>query len=90
MWPEERGRSAQVAPNEQAGDALYFAVLRLSPNDDTQRALKAQAATVMVDLAELRSLLQAQAIPSISRPLLIGTGLLARGHLLWFRPDRAA
>ena len=26
----------------------------------------------MVDLAELRSLLQAQALPSISRPLLIG------------------
>ena len=72
MWPEERGRSAQSAPNEQAGDALYFAVLRLSPNDDAQRALKAQAATVMVDLAELRSLLQAQALPSISRPLLIG------------------
>jgi Protein of unknown function (DUF4239) len=71
MWPEERGRSAQAAPNEQAGDALYFAVLRLSPNDDTQRALKAQAATVMVDLAELRSLLQAQALPSISRPLLM-------------------
>ena len=71
MWPEERGRSAQVAPNEQAGDALYFAVLRLSPNDDTQRALKAQAATVMVDLAQLRSLLQAQAIPSISKPLLM-------------------
>ena len=72
MWPEERGRSAQAAPNEQAGDALYFAVLRLSPNDDAQRALKAQAATVMVDLAELRSLLQAQALPSISRQLLIG------------------
>ena len=71
MWPEERGRSAQAAPNEQAGDALYFAVLRLSPNDDAQRALKAQAATVMVDLAELRSLLQAQALPSISKPLLM-------------------
>jgi hypothetical protein len=71
MWPEERGGSAQMAPNEQAGDALYFAVIRLSPHDDVQRALKTQAATVMVDLAELRSLLQTQAIPSISRPLLL-------------------
>jgi hypothetical protein len=61
-----------VGLNEQAGDAFYFAVLRLSPHDDSQRALKTQAATVMVDLAELRSLLQAQALPSISRPLLIG------------------
>ena len=72
MWPEERGGSVPVGPNEQAGDAFYFAVLRLSPHDDSQRALKTQAATVMVDLAELRSLLQAQALPSISRPLLIG------------------
>jgi hypothetical protein len=71
MWPEERGGSAQVAPNEHAGDALYFTVLRLSPHDDSQRALKAQAETVMVDLAQLRSLLQAQALPSISRPLLM-------------------
>lgn len=71
MWPEEKSGSAQVAPNEQAGDELYLAVIRLSPNDDAQRALKEQAATVMVDLAQLRSLLQAQAIPSISKPLLI-------------------
>ena len=71
MWPEERSMSAQVGPNEQAGDALYIAVQRLSPQDDSQRALKAQAVTVMVDLAQLRSLLEAQAIPSISTPLLI-------------------
>lgn len=71
MWPEERGRSAQLAPNEQMGDAFYFAVQRLSPHDDSQRALKTQAATLMVDLGQLRSLLQAQAIPSISKPLLM-------------------
>lgn len=71
MWPEERRGSAQMTPNAQAGDALYFAVIRLSPHDDSQRALKAQAGTVMVDLAQLRSLLQAQALPSISRPLLM-------------------
>ena len=41
------------------------------PHDDSQRALKTEAATLMVDLGQLRSLLQAQATPSISRPLLI-------------------
>jgi hypothetical protein len=71
MWPGEGGRAAQLAPNEQMGDAFYIAVQRLSPHDDSQRALKAEAATLMVDLGQLRSLLQAQAIPSISRPLLI-------------------
>jgi hypothetical protein len=71
MWPGERGGPAQLAPNEQMGDAFYVAVHRLSPHDDSQRALKTEAVTLMVDLAQLRSLLQAQAIPSIARPLLI-------------------
>jgi hypothetical protein len=71
MWPSERSDRAQLAPNQQLGDAFYVAVHRLSPHDDSQRALKTEAATLMVDLGQLRSLLQAQAIPSITRPLLI-------------------
>ncbi len=71
MWPGERGGPAQLAPNEQMGDAFYVAVHRLSPHDDSQRVLKAEAATLMVELGQLRSLLQAQAIPSITGPLLI-------------------
>jgi hypothetical protein len=71
MWPTERMEVAQLAPNEQAGDAFYVTIQHLSPHDDSQRALKTQVGTLMVDLAQLRSLLQAQAIPSISRPLLI-------------------
>jgi hypothetical protein len=71
IWPEERGGAAQLAPNEQVGNAFYLAVQRLSPHDDTQRALKTQASTLMVEIGQLRSLLQAQSVPSISRPLLI-------------------
>jgi hypothetical protein len=71
MWPGERGGPAQLAPNEQMGDAFYVAVHRLSPHDDSQRALKTEAVNLMVELGQLRSLLQAQAIPSVSRPLLI-------------------
>jgi hypothetical protein len=71
MWPEERSRPAQLAPNQQMGDAFYVTIHRLSPHDDSQRALKTEAVTLMIDLGQLRSLLQAQAIPSISRPLLI-------------------
>jgi hypothetical protein len=71
IWPLGKSGPAKVAPNEQMGDALYVAIQRLSPNDDTQRALKAQVATLMVDLGQLRSLLIAQSIPSISTPMLI-------------------
>jgi hypothetical protein len=71
MWPSERRQSAQLLPNEQLGEAFYVAIHRLSPRDDTQRALKTEAVTVMVDLGQLRLLLVAQSIPSISKPMLI-------------------
>ena len=71
IWPTEQRGPAQVAPNQQAGDTLYLTFQRVSPHDDTQRVLKAQVATLMVDLGELRSLLVAQSIPSISKPILM-------------------
>jgi hypothetical protein len=71
IWPADQSGPAQLAPNQQAGDALYITVQRLSPHDDAQRTLKAQVATLMVDLGQLRSLLVAQSIPSISKPMLI-------------------
>jgi len=71
IWSTDPGRAAQLAPNQQAGDALYVAIQRLSPNDDAQRTLKGQVTTLMVDLGQLRSLLVAQSIPSISKPMLI-------------------
>jgi Protein of unknown function (DUF4239) len=71
IWPTDRSGSAQLVPNQQVGDAFYVTVQRLSPHDDTQRALKAQVATLMVDLGQLRSLLVAQSIPSISTPMLV-------------------
>jgi hypothetical protein len=71
IWPTDRSRPSQLGPNEQAGDTVYVAIQRLSPHDDTQRALKTQIANLMVDLGELRALLIAQSIPSISMPMLI-------------------
>jgi hypothetical protein len=70
-WPAKRTRPARLDPNEQMGDAVYIAIHRLSPHDETQRALKTEATTIMAQLGELRSLLRAQAVPSVSRPLLI-------------------
>jgi hypothetical protein len=68
MWAAEAG-----APNSnvQTGDALYVAIQALTPQSDTQRTLKAQTASLAVDLGELRSLMHAQSLASISRPLLV-------------------
>jgi hypothetical protein len=61
IWSTDPSGVAQLAPNQQAGDALYIAIERLSPHDDAQRMLKGQVTTLMV----------AQSIPSISKPMLI-------------------
>jgi membrane-bound ClpP family serine protease len=71
MWLAEASGSAHLAPNPQAGNVVYAAVQDLSPHDDTQRRLKDQAVTVATDLGQLRSLLVAQSVPSISVPMLI-------------------
>jgi hypothetical protein len=70
-WPAEESRRARLDPNEQAGDAIYVAISRLAPHDEAQRALKTQAATLMIQLAEFRALVQAQAVSAVSKPLLI-------------------
>ena len=71
MWPEEARRPAQLAPSGQAGNAVYGVVQALSPHDDAQRKLKEQAISVGIDIGQLRSLLAAQSVPSISTPMLI-------------------
>jgi hypothetical protein len=50
---------------------VYGAIQRLSPQNDTQAALKSQAAALAIDTAQVRSLLAAQSVPSISKPMLI-------------------
>lgn len=71
MWPGQMRKPANAAPNTQAGDALYGAIQRLSPQNDTQAALKSQAATSATDLGQVRSLLAAQSVPSVSTAMLI-------------------
>jgi hypothetical protein len=71
MWPDEAGVPVDLAPDESAGDAVYVAMHRLSPHDDMQRDLKAQAIALAVDVAQIRTLLLAQSIPSLSIPMLL-------------------
>ena len=55
----------------QTGNAVYLAIQALTPQNDTQRDLKAQAATLALELGKLRTLLVAESISSISMPLLV-------------------
>ena len=70
-WPAKRSGPVRLDPNPHMGDAVYGPISHLAPRDDAQRALKTEAAALMVQLAEVRALLQAQAVPAVSKPLLI-------------------
>ena len=63
--------SSPVEPQRPRGRCNLCRHPGPSPRDDTQRALKTQAASLAVDLAQLRTLLLAQSVSSISKPLLI-------------------
>ena len=71
MRPARGNTPAALAPNTQAGNAIYLAIQNLTPKDDMQRSLKIQATTLAVELGQLRTLLVAESISSISKPLLI-------------------
>ncbi len=71
MWPNESGGRAELAPNTQPGNVVYGDVQDLAPHDDKQRKLKEEAIDLATDLGQLRSLLVAQSIPSISVLMLI-------------------
>jgi hypothetical protein len=71
IWPAQMRQPTRLAPNVQAGNMVYIAIHGLSPHNDMQSALKAQAASLPVDVAQVRSLLAAQSVPSVSKPMLI-------------------
>lgn len=71
VWHEEMRTRGQLAPSTSAGDLAYVAVQQLSADNDVQRSLKAQALSQLTDLAQLRFLLMAQSVPSISTPMLV-------------------
>lgn len=70
IWRQDGPAGAPHQPGAQLGDAVYAGIQDLTPQNDTQRAWKAHAATLAADLAELRLLLVAQSVSSIPAILL--------------------
>ena len=71
IWPESRGQAAQLAPNLARSEAIYEAIQEMAPQNDAQRAQKAQAMAIAMDLGQMRWLLFEQSGNSISMPLLV-------------------
>ena len=71
MWPTNRSRSAELDPALMPADDLYDRIQALSPMNESQRTLRAEALKIAADLARMRALLHAQARNSIPGPLLV-------------------
>jgi hypothetical protein len=70
IWPQERSQRPRLEPADGATE-LYSQVRRLSPQNDTQQAVKAQALTLAASLMQTRWLAVVQQSGSISMPLLV-------------------
>jgi hypothetical protein len=68
LWPDRRSQQAQVDPAISTAQALYSSIQRLAPQNDEQRAIKAEALEAVTDLSKTRWLLFAQADTSIATP----------------------
>jgi len=71
MWPTAVAQSAQLDPQVASAEGVYRAIQDLSPQNDTQRALKTQALGSAYELGQMRWLLFEQGGTSISTPLLV-------------------
>lgn len=70
MWPDEADGPVSAKPKQLLADAYYVALLKLLPRDDTERALKEQAVSLIVEIGRLRALMRAESTPPISKPML--------------------
>jgi len=70
IWPQERGQTSEVVPPSNA-EVVLDKIQALSPKDDTQRSLKAQALTMAMGLGQTRWLMFAQGATSVSKPMLV-------------------
>jgi hypothetical protein len=72
IWRDGSRGPATTTPFETtvAGNAAYDSIRQLSPQDDLQRGLRAQAQDIATDLAKTRASLYQQATATIPMPFL--------------------
>ena len=67
IWHQDH---SEMVPTAAGGEVIYDKIQALSPKNDAQRALQAQASSMAIDLGKLRWLMFEQGSTSISLPLL--------------------
>jgi len=71
IWPQERTQPSKLGAPSTGPEAVLVKIQALSPKDDRQRALQAQAFAILIDLAQTRWLMYEQGVGSVSGPMLV-------------------
>jgi Protein of unknown function (DUF4239) len=70
LWPKDGRQHPQMEPTAAGGEILYDKIQELSPKNDAQRSLQAQALNMAIDLGKMRWLMFEQGGSFVSMPLL--------------------
>jgi hypothetical protein len=70
FWPKDAGQHSQVLPTAAGGEVIFERIEGLSPKNDTQRSLQAQALNLGINIGKMRWMMFEQAGSSVSIPLL--------------------
>jgi hypothetical protein len=71
IWPEDHSKVAKSLPTADRAEDFFDKVQELSPQNEVQRALQAQALKMSIDLGQTRWLLFEQSGRSIPMPFLV-------------------
>jgi hypothetical protein len=71
IWPQERARSSGVGSPSNTSDAFIARIQGLSPKDDRQRSIQAEALKLALSLTQTRWLMYEQEAISVSKPVLV-------------------
>ena len=71
MWPNDRTSASGTEPGSAGAEVLVDKIQELSPKNDAQRTIQAQAFSIVMTLAQTRWLIYEQNVTSVSMPLLM-------------------
>jgi hypothetical protein len=71
IWPRERTHPSELGAPSTGAELLIVKIQTLSPKDDQQRSIQAQALSAVTGLVQTRWLMYEQEANSVSNPMLV-------------------
>jgi len=71
IWPNDRSGNSKLGPTTAGGELFFDKIQELTPQNDVQRSLQAEAVKISIDIGQARLLLFEQSGHSIPMPFLV-------------------